>query len=89
MVAGLWCLLGIWIGGLLLFSVVVAPTAFSALPGPDLAGKIVGPVLRSLNLYGMVAGPALALTSRKYGFSSPGRSSRAALNPCLFVISRG
>lgn len=67
MVAGLWCLLGIWIGGLLLFSVVVAPTAFSALPGPDLAGKIVGPVLRSLNLYGMVAGPALALLALRRG----------------------
>lgn len=61
LVAGLWCLLGSWIGGLLLFSAVVAPTAFSALPSPELAGKIIGPVLRSLNLYGVAAGPALAL----------------------------
>lgn len=60
-VAGLWCLVGSWIGGLLLFGFVVAPTAFSALPSPDLAGKIIGPVLRSLNLYGMVAGPLLAV----------------------------
>jgi hypothetical protein len=60
MVAGLWCLLGGWVGALLFFGVVVAPTTFQALPSPELAGKIVGPVLRSLNLYGMAAGPALA-----------------------------
>ncbi len=56
----LWCVLGGWIGALILFSVVVAPTAFQVLPGPEVAGKLVGPVLRSLNLYGMAAGAALA-----------------------------
>ncbi len=56
----LWCLLGGWIGALVLFSVVVAPTAFQVLPGPEVAGKLVGPVLRSLNLYGMTAGVALS-----------------------------
>ena len=54
------CLLGGWVGALLLFSVVVAPTAFQVLPGPEVAGKLVGPVLRSLNLYGALAGLALA-----------------------------
>ncbi len=68
-VAGLWCLLGSWIGGLLLFAFVVAPTAFTALPSAELAGKIVGPVLRSLNLYGMAAGPALALLAWRLGRS--------------------
>lgn len=63
MLTGLWCLLGGWVGCLLLFAVVIAPTAFSALPSPDLAGKVVGPVLRSLNLYGMTAGPVLALVA--------------------------
>jgi len=63
--AALWCLLGGWIGSLLLFSVVVAPTAFRVLPGPEAAGKLVGPVLQSLNLYGMVAGLSLALLASR------------------------
>ncbi len=54
------CLLGGWIGALVLFAVVVAPTAFSALPDSQTAGRVVGPVLRSLNLYGAIAGPILA-----------------------------
>lgn len=56
-----YCLLGGWVGALLLFGLVVAPAAFSVLPSPEMAGKLVGPVLRSLNHYGAVAGPVLAL----------------------------
>jgi hypothetical protein len=63
----LWCLLGGWIGALLLFSVVVAPTAFQVLSGPETAGKLVGPVLRSLNLYGAAAGVALAVLAARLG----------------------
>jgi hypothetical protein len=60
LVMSLWCLLGGWIGALVLFSVVVAPVAFQVLPSSELAGKLVGPVLRGLNLYGAAAGLALA-----------------------------
>jgi len=60
LVASLWCLLGGWIGALVLFSVVVAPVAFQVLPSSEVAGKLVGPVLRSLNLYGAATGVALA-----------------------------
>jgi len=67
LVAGLWCLLGGWIGALLLFSIVVAPTAFQVLPNPELAGRLVGPVLRSLNLYGALAGLALAALAWQLG----------------------
>ncbi len=56
----LYCLLGGWVGALFLFSVVVAPTAFQVLPSPEVAGKLVGPVLRWLNFYGAAAGLALA-----------------------------
>jgi hypothetical protein len=66
-VAGLFCLLGGWLGALLLFGVVVAPTAFRVLPGPEMAGKLVGPVLGSLNRYGIGAGVALAGIARILG----------------------
>lgn len=64
LLACLWCLLGGWIGALLLFSAVVAPTAFRTLPGPEAAGRLVGPVLQSLNLYGAAAGVALGILAR-------------------------
>ena len=51
-------LVGGWFGSWALFAVVVAPTAFGVLPG-DAAGRMVGPVLRSLHLYGLGAGIAL------------------------------
>ncbi|CAG0979609.1 hypothetical protein MYXO_01776 [Myxococcaceae bacterium] len=53
-------LLGGYVGALLLFSLVVAPTAFQVLPNSELAGKMVGPVLRSLYYYGALVGPVLA-----------------------------
>ena len=59
--AALWTLLGWWIGGWALFAFVVAPTAFGALPSTQVAGRLVGPVLAALHLYGAGAGFALAL----------------------------
>ncbi len=39
-----------WLGGMIFFGFVVAPTAFSALPSTHLAGEMVGESLRKLNL---------------------------------------
>ncbi len=57
----LWLLLGSWVGAWLLFGLVVAPVAFSELPGPGNAGRLVSPVLTVLHLYGAGAAVALAL----------------------------
>ena len=54
-------LLGGWIGAWVTFGALVAPTAFGALPSSELAGQVVGPVLRALHGYGVVAGLLLAL----------------------------
>ncbi len=56
--SGLWLLLGSWIGGWLLFGLVVAPTVFRV--APEAAGQLIGPVLASLHGYGALAGLALA-----------------------------
>ena len=61
----LWLMLGIWIGGFVLFP-FVAITAFRALPSTD-AGLVVGPVLAALHLYGGGAGIAVAALSRSLG----------------------
>lgn len=59
-VAILWIALGGWIGALTLFAAVVAPTSFRVLASPDEAGRVVGPVLAALQLYGAAAGLGLA-----------------------------
>lgn len=58
--ATLWISLGGWIGALALFGFAVAPLAFTVLPSSELAGKLVGPLLMGLNLYGIAAGIGLA-----------------------------
>ena len=48
-------LLGGWFGSWALFALVIAPTAFRELPSGEIAGQLVGPVLRVLHYYGIVA----------------------------------
>jgi hypothetical protein len=55
-----------------LFAFVVAPTAFRVLPTTQVAGQLVGPVLRALHLYGAGAGVALAALSWFLARSGPG-----------------
>ena len=50
-----------WLGAMLLFAFAVAPTAFKVLPGAEVAGQVIGPVLRSLHLFGIAAGVILAV----------------------------
>lgn len=54
------CLVGGWLGALCLFAFVIAPNVFDVLPGAAIANQVVGPILRSLNYYGIAAGLALA-----------------------------
>jgi len=58
--AALWLLLGGWLGAWFLFAFGVTTTAFRVLPSTELAGQLVGPILSGLNLYGAIAGVALA-----------------------------
>ena len=45
-----------WIGGLIFFAFVLAPTAFSVLPTTHLAGNVVGRALGKLHWIGLAAG---------------------------------
>jgi len=46
----------VWIGGIIFFAFVLAPTLFSVLPSPQMAGDVVSPALTQLHNIGLVAG---------------------------------
>ena len=46
----------VWLGGIVFFSFVVAPTAFSVLPARESAGLMVGRSLGALHRIGLVSG---------------------------------
>ena len=54
-------LLSLWLGVASLFSFVVAPAAFKALPSPWLAGNVVNRVLGVTEIIGIVVGVVLLL----------------------------
>jgi hypothetical protein len=56
----LWIALGSWIGAMALFAAVVTPTIFGNVSSPDQAGRLVGPILAAIHLYGIVAGVGIA-----------------------------
>lgn len=46
----------VWVGGIVFFSFVVAPTAFSVLPAQEIAGAVVGRSLGTLHRIGLTCG---------------------------------
>jgi Domain of unknown function (DUF4149) len=53
----------VWLGGLIYFSFVVAPTAFALLPTRHLAGSVVSRSLTALHWIGIVSGLVYLITS--------------------------
>jgi hypothetical protein len=56
----------VWIGGIIFFSFVVAPTLFSVLPTRELAGNVVTRCLGALHWIGLVSGLIFLLCSVVY-----------------------
>jgi uncharacterized membrane protein len=55
-----------WIGGLIFFAFVLAPTAFQVLPTPRLAGDIVGHALSKLHWIAILSGVTFLVSSALY-----------------------
>lgn len=55
-----------WIGGLIFFAFVLAPTAFQVLPSTHLAGNVVGRALSKLHWIAIVSGVAFLASSLLY-----------------------
>ena len=56
----------VWIGGLIFFAFVLAPTAFSVLPTTHLAGNVVGRALSKLHWIAIVSGIVFLVSSMLY-----------------------
>ena len=67
-------LLTVWLGGMIFFSLAVAPTVFAVLPTRELAGQVVSSLIGKLELIGLVCGPLLLLLQL---FAWPKRGAEA------------
>jgi Domain of unknown function (DUF4149) len=70
-------LASLWIGASLLLALSVAPAAFGTLPSHELAGAVVGQVLRPVFVSGLVGGLIVAGADLQGG-SPMGRRARVA-----------
>ena len=59
----MWLSLVVWVGGIIFFSFVVAPTVFTVLPTRHLAGAVVTRSLASLHWIAIVAGVVFLASS--------------------------
>ncbi len=58
----LLCLI-VWIGGIIFFAFVLAPTVFTVLPTRELAGNVVNPSLMKLHWMGLISGVVFLVCS--------------------------
>jgi uncharacterized membrane protein len=76
-----------WIGGLILFAFVLAPTAFSVLPTTHLAGNVVGRALGKLHWIGIISGIVFLASSMFYSHLTDGTPHvLAARHVFLFLM---
>ena len=68
----------LWIGGIVFFGAVVAPTVFSVLPTHDLAGKVVTRSLATLHLIGIISGVVFLICSMIYAYFARGSAELLA-----------
>ena len=75
-----------WLGGLIFFSFVVAPTSFAVLPTRHLAGSVVSRSLTVLHWMGIVSGLVFVLSSLFYSRFTTGSAHLFAARHILIVI---
>jgi uncharacterized membrane protein len=78
----------VWLGGLIFFAFVVAPTVFSPglLPTRHLAGEIVGRSLGALHWMGIVSGVVFLITSAVYNRMTVGSARPLAGRHLLITL---
>jgi uncharacterized membrane protein len=75
-----------WIGGLIFFAFVVAPTAFSVLPTSHLAGNVVGRSLGKLHWIGLISGIVFLVSSLLYSRLTDGTAHVFAVRHVLLCV---
>jgi uncharacterized membrane protein len=76
----------VWIGGLIFFAFVLAPTAFQILPTTHLAGNVVGRTLSKLHYIAIVCGIVFILSSLIYNWLNEGEVHIFAARHVLVAI---
>jgi hypothetical protein len=78
--------LGVWVGAILFFAVVLAPTVFRVLPTRELAGNVVNPALRQLHAMGFVCGAAALASLLLLEGITPRRATRPLRWAALLTV---
>jgi len=76
----------VWIGGLIFFAFVVAPTAFSVLPTSHLAGNVVGRSLGKLHWIAIIAGIVFLGSSLLYSRFTDGTAHVFAVRHVMLCL---
>lgn len=75
-----------WVGGLIFFAFVVAPTAFAVLPTTHLAGNVVGRALGKLHWIGFISGIVYLVSSLLYSRFTDGTAHIFAARHILLCL---
>jgi uncharacterized membrane protein len=75
-----------WIGGLVFFAFVLAPTAFSVLPNTHLAGNVVGRALGKLHWIAIFSGIVFLISSLLYSRLTSGTAHIFAVRHLLIFV---
>jgi uncharacterized membrane protein len=76
----------VWIGGLIFFAFVLAPTAFQVLPNTHLAGNLVGRSLNKLHWVAIVSGILFLISSLLYSYLAQGTAHMFAMRHILVCL---
>jgi uncharacterized membrane protein len=76
----------VWIGGLIFFAFVLAPTAFSVLPNTHLAGNLVGRALGKLHWIAIFSGVVFLVSSLLHSRLTDGTAHVFALRHVLLCL---
>jgi uncharacterized membrane protein len=76
----------VWIGGLIFFAFVLAPTAFQVLPNTHLAGNVVGKALGKLHWLAIFSGIIFLISSLLYSRVTQGSPHVFAGRHVLLVL---
>jgi len=79
----------LWIGGLIFFAFVLAPTAFQVLPNTHLAGNVVGRALGKLHWIAIISGIVFLITSLLYSRLTAGTAHLFAMRHVLVILMLG
>ena len=76
----------VWLGGLIFFAFVLAPTVFSVLPTRHMAGSVVSPSLTRLHWIGIIAGIVFLVSSMTYARLTTGAAHPFAERHVLLCL---